>query len=204
MTTSTTQNDRSDAASVARRPDALLSRDDTARLSVRSDAIGLAYFFGHFGLIGLGGWLTWQTFPSIASYVPVQKRGLMVIEARILMALYGAIIIAAVVTGFGLGDLLAHTAASRRTDPTHRPGSRTCRLRRVAGPAQQYPHHIDLRLAQRHRLADAVPRRAPPVPECAVSSTPRAAPAGGFENHRRTARLPRGATQHHHDAALAA
>jgi len=102
MTTSTTQNDRSDAASVARRPDALLSRDDTARLSVRSDAIGLAYFFGHFGLIDLGGWLTWQTFPSSASYVPVLKRGLMVIEARILMALYGAIIIAAVVTGFGL------------------------------------------------------------------------------------------------------
>ncbi|MDH3469316.1 MAG: fatty acid desaturase, partial [Gammaproteobacteria bacterium] len=37
--------------------------------------------------------------PSSASYVPVQKRGLMVIEARGLMVLYGAIVITAVVTG---------------------------------------------------------------------------------------------------------
>ena len=34
------------------------------QLSRRTDAHGIAYFLGHYALIGLGGWLCWMTFPG--------------------------------------------------------------------------------------------------------------------------------------------
>ncbi|MGI9304685.1 MAG: fatty acid desaturase [Gammaproteobacteria bacterium] len=53
----------------ARRPDDLISREEAKRLSEKSDVTGLIYFCAHFGLIGVGGWLTWQTLPS-AWFIP--------------------------------------------------------------------------------------------------------------------------------------
>ena len=40
------------------------SRSEVERLSRRTDVHGIAYFLGHYALIGLGGWLCWMTFPG--------------------------------------------------------------------------------------------------------------------------------------------
>ena len=53
-----------EAAAVSRRPASLLERSEVERLSRRTDVHGIAYFLGHYALIGLGGWLCWMTFPG--------------------------------------------------------------------------------------------------------------------------------------------
>jgi len=54
----------------ARRPDGLISKEDATRLSKKSDWMGLTYLVSHFGLIGVGAWLCWITFPGFA-FIPV-------------------------------------------------------------------------------------------------------------------------------------
>ena len=56
--------ERPEAAAVSRRPASLLERSEVERLSRRTDVHGIAYFLGHYALIGLGGWLCWMTFPG--------------------------------------------------------------------------------------------------------------------------------------------
>ena len=51
-------SDHSDLSAVVRRPADLLSREQLAQFSERSDAVGLGYLIAHFALICLGGWLT--------------------------------------------------------------------------------------------------------------------------------------------------
>ena len=48
----------------ARRPVDLLTRDQMAQFSRRSNVIGLVYLIGHFGLIGVTGWLLWLATPT--------------------------------------------------------------------------------------------------------------------------------------------
>ena len=55
---------RPESAAVSRRPTELLDRSVMERLSRRTNVHGLAYFVGHYALIGLGGWLCWATFPG--------------------------------------------------------------------------------------------------------------------------------------------
>ena len=55
---------RPESAAVSRRPTELLDRSVMERLSRRNNVHGLAYFVGHYALIGLGGWLCWATFPG--------------------------------------------------------------------------------------------------------------------------------------------
>ena len=52
------------SVAVSRRPSGLLDRAVLERLSRRTNGHGLAYFLGHYALIGLGGWLCWTTFPG--------------------------------------------------------------------------------------------------------------------------------------------
>lgn len=53
----------------ARRPAGLVSSTDVETLSRRSDSAGLAYFVGHYTLINLSAWLTWEAFPG-SLFVP--------------------------------------------------------------------------------------------------------------------------------------
>ena len=56
--------ERPETAAISRRPASLLDRSAMERLSWRTNVHGLAYFVGHYALIGLGGWLCWATFPG--------------------------------------------------------------------------------------------------------------------------------------------
>ena len=61
---------KSELDATARRPADLVPRDVSKRLSEKSDLIGLIYFITHFGLIGIGAWLCWLTFPGWL-FIPV-------------------------------------------------------------------------------------------------------------------------------------
>ena len=67
--------ERPESAAVSRRPAALLDRSEVERLSRRTDVHGIAYFLGHYALIGLGGWLCWMTFPGAAVLARVRVPG---------------------------------------------------------------------------------------------------------------------------------
>ena len=56
--------ERTDAVAVSRRPPALIDKAELERLCRRTNVHGLAYFLGHYTLIGLGGWMCWTTFPG--------------------------------------------------------------------------------------------------------------------------------------------
>jgi len=56
--------ERPETAAVSRRPAGLLDTAALQRLSRRTDVHGLAWFLGHYSLIGLGGWLCWMMFPG--------------------------------------------------------------------------------------------------------------------------------------------
>ena len=56
--------ERPESAAVSRRPPDLLERSVVEGLARRTNAHGLAYFLGHYALVGLGGWLCWTTFPG--------------------------------------------------------------------------------------------------------------------------------------------
>ena len=277
-------DERPESAAVSRRPTELLDRTVMERLSRRTNVHGLAYFLGHYALIGLGGWLCWTTFPgplfwpvfafqavvtgflfsplhecahgsafrsrwlnetalwitalvyvvppyyfryfhlghhrftqvpgkdpslvlpepanfgqylwycaglwfwwrnlswmvkhacgfvhpASATYVPAGRCGLMVIESRIMVLLYAALFSLAAYFGFTWVLIVAWIAppGRRRAHPEDHPGGRARRMRGEPGSAAQHPHDADQPVRQRNRVADAVPRRASPVSECAVS-----------------------------------
>ena len=54
-----------DTEAVSRRPTDLLSKVELEQFSKRTDPHGLAYFFAHYALIIVGGWLTWETRESL-------------------------------------------------------------------------------------------------------------------------------------------
>ena len=56
--------EQTDAVAVSRRPSALIDKAELERLCRRTNVHGLAYFLGHYTLIGLGGWMCWTTFPG--------------------------------------------------------------------------------------------------------------------------------------------
>ena len=56
--------EKPESAAVSRRPPDLVDASVVKRLSRRTNVHGLAYFGGHYLLIGLGGWLCWLTFPE--------------------------------------------------------------------------------------------------------------------------------------------
>ena len=56
--------EKPESAAVSRRPPDLVGASVVERLSRRTNVHGLAYFFVHYLLIGLGGWLCWLTFPG--------------------------------------------------------------------------------------------------------------------------------------------
>ena len=308
--------ERPDAAAVSRRPAELLDRSTLERLSRRTNMHGLAYFAGHYGLIGLGGWLCWMTFPGPlfwpafafqavvtgflfsplhecahgaafrsrwmnesvlwitalvyvvppyyfryfhlghhrftqvpgkdpslvlpepatfgqylwycaglwfwwrnlswtvkhacgslhpagAIYVPAGRRGLMVLESRIMVALYAALFASAVYFEFAWVLLVAWIAPRVAGEPVQR----IIRVAEHVG-CDENPDllrntrtTLTNRFRQRDRLADAVPRRAPPVPERAVPRAPRRARPGRRSGGGGAARLPRRAAGHHPDAA---
>ena len=68
---------------------------------------------------------------------------------------------------------LARAAGRGRADPEDPPGGRARRLRREPGAPAQHPHDPDPSGRQRDRVADALPRRAPPVSESALSRASR-------------------------------
>ena len=64
LSTTDRPGERPESAAVSRRPSALLDRSVLEQLSRRTNLHGLAYFLGHYTMIGLGGWLCWATFPG--------------------------------------------------------------------------------------------------------------------------------------------